>query len=220
MKEPVVELNQVQLKADRGGYVFRDLNLTIENGESIVITGPSGSGKTMLAQMLVGLRFASGGTVKLFGNEIKPRKKRLIRKTRRMIGGVGGSFGLLPLFTVAENITLPLVIGAERKKLVKERLVRVLSEFSLLKLANKYPRHLTRVEDYLAQFARAAVANQPLIIIDEPLAGLDKKNYERISNFLVKVALSGRSMLILVSEPPTREIPNSRVLRFTNGGVE
>ncbi len=220
MKEPVVELDQVQLKADRGGYVFRDLNLTIESGESVIISGPSGSGKTMLAQMLVGLRFASAGTVKLFGHEIRPRRKRLIRKTRRMIGGVGGSFGLLPLYTVADNITLPLVIGAERKKLQKERLVRVLSEFSLLKLANKYPRHLTRVEDYLAQFARAAVANQPLILIDEPLAGLDKKNYERISNFLVKVALSGRSMLILVSEPPNRTIPNSRLLRFTNGGVE
>jgi len=217
MKEPVIELENIHMRTDRGGHVFRDLNLKVEPGQSAVIVGSSGCGKTSLAELLVGLRFADNGTVKLFGDTIRRRGRRAIRKARKRIGGVGGPFGLLPMLTVSENITLPLVIAGERQKLQRERLLRMLSEFSLLKVAGQYPENLTRVEYSLVQFARAAIANQPLIIIDEPSAGLDPKTYRRVFEFLVKVALSGRSMLILASEPVGREIPGTVTYNLVNG---
>ena len=217
MKEPVVELENIHMRTDRGGHVFRDLSLKIEPEQSAVIVGPSGCGKTSLAELLVGLRFPQSGSVRLFGEDIRKRRRRVIRKARKRIGGVGGPFGLLPSLTVSENITLPLVIAGERQKLQRERLLRMLSEFSLLKVAGKYPENLTRVEYSLVQFARAAIANQPLIIIDEPSAGLDPKTYRRVFEFLVKVALSGRSMLILASEPIGREIPGAITYNLVNG---
>jgi len=217
MKEPVIELENIHMRTDRGGHVFRDLNLKVEPEQSAVIVGSSGCGKTSLAELLVGLRFPQSGSVRLFGDTIQRRKRRMIRKARRRIGGVGGPFGLLPSLTVSENITLPLVIAGERQKLQRERLLRMLSEFSLLKVAGKYPDNLTRVEYSLVQFARAAIANQPLIIIDEPSAGLDPKTYRRVFEFLVKVALSGRSMLILASEPIGREIPGAITYNLVNG---
>ncbi|MCP4684868.1 MAG: ATP-binding cassette domain-containing protein [bacterium] len=217
MKEPVFELEHVHMRTDRGGHVFRDLNLKVEPEQSAVIVGSSGCGKTSLAELLVGLRFPQTGEVKLFGETLQRRKKRVIRRARKKIGGVGGPFGLLPSLTVSENITLPLVIAGERQKLQRERLLRMLSEFSLLKVAGKYPENLTRVEYSLVQFARAAIANQPLIIIDEPSAGLDPKTYRRVFEFLVKVALSGRSMLILASEPIGREIPGAVTYNLVNG---
>jgi len=220
MNEPVVELNGIHLRTDRGGYVFRDLALTIEPGQSVVVDGPSGSGKTALAELLVGLRRPESGTIRLFGRELKSGRRRAIREIRRRIGGVGGPFDLVPSLTVAENITLPLVIAAERKKVQRERLLKMLSEFSLLKLAGRYPHHLTRVERTLVQIGRAAIANQPLIIIDEPSAGLDPATYRRVFEFLVRIALSGRSMLILVSQPPPGEIPDSRLYRLCNGVLE
>lgn len=220
MKDPVVELKNVSMKTDRGGHVFRDLNLIIESERSAVVAGSSGSGKTSLVELLLGLRFPDTGTVRLLGHQPKKGKRRVIRKIRKKIGGVGGPFELIPSLTVAENITLPLVIAAERRKLQRERLLGMLSEFSLLKLAGKYPPQLTRVENSLVQFARAAVANQPLIIVDEPLAGLDPRTYERVSEFLVKIALSGRSMLILVSEPHGEKIPGSDSYSLVNGALE
>ncbi len=217
MKELVIELENIHMRTDRGGHVFSDLSLKVEPGQSAVIVGSSGCGKTSLAELLVGLRFPQSGNVKLFGEPIRRRKRRTIRKARKKIGGVGGPFGLLPSLTVSENITLPLVIAGERQKLQRERLLRMLSEFSLLKVAGNYPENLTRVEYSLVQFARAAIANQPLIIIDEPSAGLDPKTYRRVFEFLVKVALSGRSMLILASEPISREIPGAITYNLVNG---
>ncbi len=112
-----------------------------------------------------------------------------------------------------------MIIG-ERSKLHRERLVRMLGEFSLLKLANQYPHSLTRVEYSMTQFARAAIANQPLVIIDEPLAGLDPKSYRRVLEFLSRLALSGCSLIMLVSELPQREIPDCRTLHLSNGSLQ
>ncbi len=220
MKEPVVELTDIQVKQDRGGYLYRGLKLTIESGRSAVIIGPSGSGKSWLVDMLIGLRRPDQGQIAVLGRSLVPLKRRVVREIRRQIGGVGGPFGLVPSLSVAENITLPLILNAERIEVQQERLFRMLSEFSLLKLANKYPQHLTRVETTLVQFARAAVADQPLIIIDEPAAGLDQDSYKRVFEFLIKMALTGSSMLILASQPPPAELPNSHTYHLNNGALE
>lgn len=220
MKEPVVELTDIQVKQGRGGYLYRGLKLTIESGRSAVIIGPSGSGKSWLVEMLIGLRRPDQGQLSVLGQSLVPLRRRVVREIRRQIGGVGGPFGLVPSLSVAENITLPLVLNGERKQVQQERLFRMLTEFSLLKLANKSPQHLTRVETTLVQFARAAVADQPLIIIDEPAAGLDMASYQRVLEFLVKMTLSGSSMLILASQPPPVEMPNSRTYFLRNGVLE
>lgn len=217
---PIVSLKNVCLRADRGGYVFRDLNLVLKRGRSIVVVGGAGSGKTTLADLLLGIRFAESGEVRLFGKEIKKRSRRTIRKIRTRIGGVGGRFDLVPSLTVADNIRLPLVIGSARKRMVKERLRKVLSEFHLLKLAGKYPHELTRVEHTLAQFARACVHNQPLMLIDEPMAGLDTNTYMRVAESLVREALAGRSMVILMSQEPATTIPNTEVVQLSGGVLE
>lgn len=220
MAELVIDLQNVTMKADRGGTVFRDLNLAVEPGSSAIISGGSGSGKTLLVELLMGMRFPDAGTVHLFGLQLKRRHKRVIRKIRRKIGGIGGPFELIPSLTVSENITLPLVISGERRKVQRDRLRGLLSEHSLLNVAGKYPGQLTRVESSLVQFARATIANQPLVIMDEPLVGLDERTYERVSQSLVKTSLSGQSMLILVSEPPVQSIPGAKLYRLNDGVIE
>ncbi|MEW6412572.1 MAG: ATP-binding cassette domain-containing protein [Candidatus Zixiibacteriota bacterium] len=217
--ETVVELTNVYLKSDRGFEVFEDLNFQLKAERSAIITGAAGSGKSLLVELLIGKRFANSGSVEMFGQILKPGKKRLIKRTRRKIGGVGGIFGLVPSYTVSENICFPLVLNAERKSVRKERLLKMLTEFSLLKQANTYPNKLTRVEHTLVQLARASVANQPLIIIDEPLAGLDQKTYQRIYDYMVKLALSGRSMIILSGETLPTDFPNTDRYQILNGAL-
>lgn len=216
----IVELTNVVLRSDRGEQVFGDLNFKLSVGRSAVITGPPGSGKTLLMELLTGCRFAWSGSVELFGELLKPRKNRAIRRIRRKIGGVGGLYDLIPSLTVAENITYPLVLLAERAKVRRERLRRMLTEFSLLKQAGQYPGALTRVENSLVQFARASIANQPLMIIDEPSAGLDRRTFDRVFEYLVKVSLSGRSMLILTSEVPQQKLPNTDYYQISQGNLK
>ncbi len=129
-------------------------------------------------------------------------------------------YDLISSFTVAENITYPMVLCAERAKVRRKRLRRMLTEFSLLKQAGQYPGALTRVENSLVQFARASIANQPLMIIDEPSAGLDKRTFDRVFEYLVKVSLSGRSMLILTSEVPQQKLPNTDYYQISQGNLK
>lgn len=218
--QPLVDLANVRLKNRMGGTVFSDLNLTIRPGHSIFISGPSGSGKTSLVDLLLGRRFADSGSVEVFGWLVKMGKKRLIQKLRSRIGGVGGPFELLPLLNVARNIELPLILAGERKKVRREKLQKYLAEFSLLKQAGLYPGELTRVENMMAQLARASVASQPLMIIDEPFAGLDSQTYTRVLDYLFNVVVSGRSMIMLGSEPPNREIPQTEVKHLIDGELK
>ena len=217
MSEAIIELHNVELRNDRGGFVFRDLNFKLDPGKSAVISGPAGSGKTSLVEMLIGLRFPEFGSVEVFGELVSSRSRRVIKRVRRKIGGVGGPFGLVPSYTVAENITLPLVLAGQEGKLRKQRLREVLTDFSLLNQAGEYPDSLTRVESTLTQFARASVAHQPLLLIDEPYAGLDRPTFERIHEYLVKVIASGRSMVILSSEYLPVEIPETKFYQLSSG---
>ncbi len=215
----VIELNNVFLKSDRGDQLFRDLNLSLDAGRAAVVVGGAGSGKSSLVELLIGARRPDSGSVEAFGELISSGRQGIIRKTRRKIGGVGGLFGLVPSFTVAENITYPLVLKVENRKTIKNSLFKMLTEFSLLQQAGEYPGKLTRVEKTLVQFARAAIANQPLMIIDEPAAGLDSSTFERILDFLARVSLSGRSLLILTSDTLPRDIPNADTYKFSNGAL-
>ncbi len=215
----IIELSNVYLKTDRGHEVFKDLNLKLLSGESAIIYGAAGSGKSTLIELLVGRRFADAGSVELFGSLMQKNKKRIIKSVRRKTGGIGGLFTLVPSYTVSENITLPLVLSGERKKVQKERLMKMLTEFSLLKQASVYPDKLTRVENTLVQFARANVAHQPLILIDEPLAGLDLKTYDRIYEYMSKLAVSGLSLVIVSSEELKNKLPNTSSYHLINGSL-
>ncbi len=215
----LVELHNVELKADRGTTVFKNLNLIVEPGASAIIAGPSGSGKSSLLDLITGRRFVAGGSVEVFGKIIQPRRKRLIRSIRKKIGGVGGPFGLVSSLKVSDNILLPLVIAGERPQAQKERLIKTLSELSLLSHASDYPSHLTRVQYTLAQVARATIANQPLILIDEPAAGLDQSTFAHVFEYLFKVAVSGRSMIIVCSEFPTQDLPRASRYRIVDGAL-
>lgn len=213
----IVEIHNVFLKSDRSTQIFKNLNFKLTSGRSAIIQGSAGSGKSSLVELLIGLRRADSGSVVVLGESISGWGSHKINRLRRKIGGVGGLFELIPTYTVAENITFPLILTGERSKARKEKLLKMLSEFSLIKQAGEYPRKLTRVERTLVQFARASIGNQPLMIIDEPSAGLDSRTYDRIHQYLVKSSYSGRSMIVLTSETGGEIIPNTDYYQLKSG---
>lgn len=217
MNGPLVELENVCARTDRGEEIFRGLNFALPQGRSAVIVGGAGSGKTTLAELLLGMQQPVSGKIEVFGEPI--RRRSAIRRIRRKIGGVGGPFSLISTLSVAENILMPLIISGERASIQRERLGRLLGELNLTKQANQYPSSLTRVENTLVQIARASVASQPLMLIDEPSAGLDPRTYLRVLEYLHKASLFGRSMLILASEKPPLEMPNSSCYIISEGNL-
>ncbi|MEW6051631.1 MAG: ATP-binding cassette domain-containing protein [Candidatus Zixiibacteriota bacterium] len=217
---PLIDIRHLKVKNERGDLVFTDLSIELQPGQSMIITGPAGSGKTTIAELLVGLKSPYEGSLELFGEAVKPGRTRQMRKFRRKIGGVGGPWGLIPSMTVTENILLPLIIAGERPRTQRERLRKMLNEFGLSKVAGHHPAHLTRVESTLCQIARASIANQPLVVLDEPSAGLDIPTYQHVCEYMVKASVSGRSMLVLSSELPPQEIPGSIHYRIVNGRLE
>ncbi len=216
----IINLDNVYLKSNRGNPLFENLSFQLESGKTAIISGAAGSGKSVFAQLLLGKRFADSGSVTVFDMLLKKRKNSDIKKIRKKIGGVGGMFALIPHYTVAENIVFPLVLAGEKKSLRKEKLFKILSEFSLLKQAREFPETLTRVEQTLVQFARGSIANQPLLLVDEPAAGLDKSTYQRIFDYLIKASLSGRSLIILSSDRPECNIPESVFYRLEGGSLK
>jgi len=220
MDEFIIEIANVYLDTGKGDEIFRNLNFSLKSGRTAIITGGPGSGKTSFVELITGRNFAKSGSVEVFGNIIKSGKNRIINKVRKLIGGVGGVFELIPSYTVAQNIAFPIVVAAKSKKYRHERTLKMLTEFSLINRAGDYPHDLTRVQKTLVQFARASVANQPLIIIDEPSAGLDHTTSERIFKYLHEVSISGHSMIILCSENINYELPNMDYYEIKNGVLE
>lgn len=216
----VVELQNVDLSYRRSGEILRNLGLSVDAGGTAVISGGPGSGKSSIAELLVGLKFPRSGSVEVFGEQLRPGRRRALDRVRRKVGGVGGIFGLMPSYTVAENITYPLVVNGASKRFCKERLFKMLTEFSLLKKAGDYPHTLTRVEMTLVQLARASVAEQPLLLIDEPMAGLDQTTARRVFEYLYKASVSGRTMILLVSDRPSEALPNSTYYELKGGTLQ
>jgi len=214
---PLVELENVCARTDRGEEIFRSLSFALQQGQSAVIVGGAGSGKTTLVELLLGLQMPVSGRIEMFGEPL--RRRSAVRRARRKVGGVGGPFSLISTLSVAENILMPLIIAGDRASIQRERLTRLLGEFNLTKQAGQYPSSLTRVEYTLVQIARASVASQPLMLIDEPSAGLDSKTYLRVLEYLHKASLFGRSMLIVASEKPPLEMPNSICYSISEGGL-
>ncbi|MFH1687673.1 MAG: ATP-binding cassette domain-containing protein [bacterium] len=216
----VIDLCNVYLTSDRGDPIFSNLNLQVPAGHSAVIVGPAGSGKSCLLQMLVGRRWPDSGSVELLGNCLQRHRNGLVNRIRRRVGGIGGIFGLVPTLTVAENVAFPLILNGERKRSRREKLMKTLADFSLLRVASEYPAALTRVENTLAQFARASISAQPIVLIDEPLAGLDTQTYDRIFDYLVKISLSGRSMIMVAGDPPKKQLPQAKHYEIRNGTLQ
>ncbi len=217
MDANALDLHQVTYTTDRGDTLFRNLDLTLRQGESLVIVGAAGTGKTRLLDILIGRTFADSGSVEVLGEELRKRRWGAVRRVRRRIGGVGGPFDLIPSFTVAKNLSIPMILAGESRKVRHERLFTTLADMSLLNLAKTYPFQLTRVERTMVQLARATIANQPLVLIDEPAAGVDPATYERVFGYLTKLILSGRSLLIVSAEPPQQDLPHTTVRFFHEG---
>jgi osmoprotectant transport system ATP-binding protein len=166
-----IEFRNVAYRPDGSSEILHDLNLTIGDGETVVLLGRSGSGKTTSLKLINNLVSPSTGDVIVEG---RPTRAWDIIRLRRRIGYVIQEVGLFPHFTVERNITLiPRLEGWPADR-IHARLQELLSLVGLdPKLAPRYPRELSGGQRQRVGVARALAADPPILLMDEPFGALD-----------------------------------------------
>ena len=172
-----------------------DVSFSIEKGEFVAIVGASGSGKSTLLHLIGGVDRPTAGNIYIDGNDIcSLDSDQLAIFRRRQIGIIYQFYNLIPILDVAENITLPCDLDGE--KVEKERLNGLLNSLGLYERRHHLPNELSGGQQQRVLLARALCATQKILLLDEPVAGLDPKvtaeMYELISR------LNGEGITIIM----------------------
>ena len=155
--------------------VLQNLSIYIGAGEIVALTGPSGSGKTTLLRCIAGLEVVESGTILLSGEQITSKPAHL-----RRIGLVFQDNQLFPHLNVAKNISYSLMIQGTKQKLMDEKVAEVLELVGLTHLSQREVFKLSGGEAKRIAVARALVAQPKVLLLDEPLNGLDKELHARL----------------------------------------
>jgi putative ABC transport system ATP-binding protein len=178
-----------QYPVGRGHFTaLRDIDLTIERGEFTGLVGPSGSGKTTLLNIIGALDFPTSGNVIVLGTDTaRLNHKTAARLRSEHIGFIFQTYNLLPVYTVYENVELPLLLlGTESEK--RQRAVNDALEWvGLSDKAGSRPAQLSGGESQRVAVARAMVKRPSLVLADEPTANLDVENSHNILRMMVNL---------------------------------
>ena len=190
-KNSVIKIDNVTKRFPVGGDYFsalKNIDLTLNEGEFTGLVGPSGSGKTTLLNIIGGLDSATEGNVSVLGNSMdntSHNERATVR--RKYMGFIFQSYNLLPVYTVFENVELPLILNKidsnERAKKVNQAIEWV----GLTDKRDSKPNMLSGGECQRTAIARAIVHEPALIMADEPTANLDAENSHHIMQILVKL---------------------------------
>ncbi|CAK1233903.1 MULTISPECIES: amino acid ABC transporter ATP-binding protein [Fructobacillus] len=186
-------------KAYGDNVIFKDLSLTMADGEILVVVGPSGSGKTTFIKTLTGLEDASAGEIDLNGQAYQVGDSALAAK----IGLIFQDFNLFPHLTVKKNLTLaPMTVKKMSEKEANQKADELLSTLGLTDQANLYPYQLSGGQKQRVGIARALAMDPQIIAYDEPTSGLDEKTTDQVSQVMLALKKAGVTQLVVTHDLP------------------
>ena len=176
-------------------HVLRDINMTVNRGERIVICGPSGSGKSTLIRCINRLEEHQQGQIIVDGTELTNDLKN-IDKVRSEVGMVFQHFNLFPHLTILENLTLaPIWVRKVPKKEAEETAMYFLSKVKIPEQAHKYPGQLSGGQQQRVAIARALINRPSMILADEPTGNLDTRTSIEIMELFQKLNRDGTTII-------------------------
>ena len=181
-------------------HVLRDLSLSVEQGEKIVICGPSGSGKSTLIRCINFLEEHQEGQIVVDGIELTGDLKN-IDAVRREVGMVFQSFNLFPHLSVLENCTLaPIWVRKTPQAEAEELAMQYLKRVKIPEQAAKYPGQLSGGQQQRVAIARSLCMQPKIMLFDEPTSALDPEMIKEVLDVMIDLAESGMTMLVVTHE--------------------
>ncbi len=215
---PAIVLNAVN-KWYGEFHVLRNINLSVAQGERIVICGPSGSGKSTLIRCINRLEEHQSGDIIVDGTTLT-NDVRNIDRIRSEVGMVFQSFNLFPHLTILDNLCLaPVWVKkmprAEAEKVAMQYLERV----RIPEQASKYPGQLSGGQQQRVAIARALCMNPRIMLFDEPTSALDPEMIKEVLEVMIELAQSGMTMLCVTHEMGFAKSVADRVIFMDKGEI-
>lgn len=221
MTEPVIYCENIAKTYQDGQLetqVLTDINLTIQPGERVAIVGSSGSGKSTLLHLLGGLDTPSRGEISVLGKSLATLSVSALSKLRNQsLGFVYQFHHLLPEFSAAENVAMPLIIGGQKPALAKQQAEDLLKQVGLGHRLDHKPSELSGGERQRAALARALISRPACLLADEPTGNLDHRTAEGIFALMMQLNKEFNTALVIVTHDMTLAARMDRVLTLVDG---
>ncbi len=214
----LIKLKNVKKTYTIGDVKFNALDgvdLTINQGELVVVLGPSGAGKSTLLNLLGGMDKVTSGSITIGNKEIsKFTDKELTDYRANDVGFIFQFYNIMPTLTVGENVELVKDV-TKTKKNAKE----VLKEVGLEKHINKFPQELSGGEQQRVSIARAIMKEPTILLCDEPTGALDSNTGKDVLKLLRKQCDGDTTVIIVTHNSLIADIAD-RVIHIKNGKVD
>jgi glutamate transport system ATP-binding protein len=214
--EPLITMRQVN-KWFGSVHVLRDVDLTVDRGEVVVVVGPSGSGKSTLCRAINRLEPIDKGEIRFDGSPL-PAEGRALARLRSEVGMVFQSFNLFAHKTVLDNVMLgPLKVRREKADAVRERATGLLERVGIADQADKYPAQLSGGQQQRAAIARALAMQPKAMLFDEPTSALDPEMVGEVLDVMSALASDGMTMIVVTHEMGFARHAANRVIFMADG---
>jgi len=182
--------------------VLRGFDLTVAPAEFLAITGPSGTGKTTLLNLIGGLDVADDGDVMVAGTALRELDSHALTRWRAAhVAFVFQSPWLLPMLTAQDNVELPLLLTRLPRAARRRSAAAALARVGLADKARHRPGQLSGGQQQRVGIARALAAGAPILLCDEPTAGLDRANADATLALLQDLRAEGHTIVIVTHDP-------------------
>jgi phospholipid/cholesterol/gamma-HCH transport system ATP-binding protein len=201
IEQPLIEIKGLHKSFGKSNNVLQGLDLTVNQGENLVVVGKSGSGKSVLIKCLVGLIRADEGEIKVFGNNITTLDNNNLNAIRVRMGFLFQNAALYDSMTVRENLAFPLrrhsktMSPEELDKTIRESLESVGLEDAI----DKMPSELSGGMRKRIGLARTLILKPEIMLYDEPTTGLDTITSREISELILAIQKKNKTTAIIIT---------------------
>jgi glutamate transport system ATP-binding protein len=213
---PLITMNRVN-KWFGSTHVLRDIDLSIDRGEVVVVVGPSGAGKSTLCRAINRLEPIDKGEIRFDGQPL-PAEGRALARLRSEVGMVFQSFNLFAHKSVLDNVMLgPLKVRREPPAAVRERAEALLRRVGIADQAGKLPAQLSGGQQQRAAIARALAMQPKAMLFDEPTSALDPEMVGEVLDVMTSLAADGMTMVVVSHEMGFARHAANRVVFMADG---
>jgi general L-amino acid transport system ATP-binding protein len=219
MTAPVISFDKVNKWYGPHFHALRDIDLSVSQGERIVICGPSGSGKSTLIRCINGLERFQQGRLVVAGQELGD-DVRTTDAVRQQVGMVFQQFNLFPHLSVLDNLTLaPLWVNRLAKAEAHAQAMQQLERVRIADQAHKYPLQLSGGQQQRVAIARALCLRPSIMLFDEPTSALDPEMIKEVLDVMVELAAQGMTMVCVTHEMGFARAVAHRVIFMDEGQI-